>query len=537
MKIPHSFLILLKSCPLLHLLLVLVASCPPLDAMPDLEPGVYRVHNYNLRTADNWRVTDPKAPHSGAQAFLPNPAFIIPDVEPAGAERAFLTMHHWAGHSDTLGQQVLINGEHRLDVPLNPNLDLWQPERYLNSDNPLLEIPLEWLQEGDNTFEGTLDPAHQGSHWWGQWGWYFLRLFLELPDPVEGSPDGVLNVEAPGKHLTGNSVTLHFEPAEGSNVTQVTFYARYYGFDVDGDSISYEWQGFEESRFATQGHVGTDSAPPFSVEWDTSWIPDQQPGAIAFTAVASNGSHIRVLEPLEGYSLDRDFSVKLFTAKSYPFSLVRNGTNFISYVPIPEPYPIGQASDARFLIRTWNGVNNEQGHTPLRINDSEYMEDLIVGQNHYYGMDFKAFPVGLLKNGDNRLQAASTTTHHGCEILVPGPAFLVRWESPLPDYLDTGEAPGVPGWYAGNLGPAYFHPFFAPWFFTGHFGWVHAYRPYQPAGWYFHPEMGDFWSASTLFPWVFHAGRADWIYFLGTTAEGYRFYSYSEAEEIVLGGS
>ena len=49
-------------------------------------PGdVYREYSVNLKQGDWWRVTDPRAGHPGAAAFLPNPLLTleIDDLEDA----------------------------------------------------------------------------------------------------------------------------------------------------------------------------------------------------------------------------------------------------------------------------------------------------------------------------------------------------------------------------------------------------------------------------------------------------------------------
>src|SRR5690606_30735384 len=113
-----------------------------------------------------------------AKTFLPNPTFTFEGVNLVGAVRAELTMHHWSGHSGTEGQQVIINKEHRLDLPVNQNLEgmPYKPIQYLNDSNLVVAVPLEWLREGRNTIQGTIAPEHQGQHWWGQWGWYWIGL-------------------------------------------------------------------------------------------------------------------------------------------------------------------------------------------------------------------------------------------------------------------------------------------------------------------------------------------------------------------------
>ncbi|GEM_PF-1893466 len=501
----------------------LLASAPALHGMTATEfvPGVYREHLVTMTSGNAWRVTDPDVGREDARIFLPNPVFTFSGVNLDGALGAELAMHHWLGHAGTLGQQIVLNDRHRIDIPLNPNLNRGRSRRdalssanYHNDSNPVFDVPLESLKNGENTLRGTIAREHRGDHWWGQWGWYWAGLRIHYPEESLDVPDGRIVVDTPGKVIRGDSVVLRFEPeddAESRRIIDVTFYARYLGYDNNGNNLFYDWHGFHNHRDSALGAVGSTRSTPFEVEWDLSWIPDQQPGAISFVAVIrSSGRTYRVVEPLHGYSLERDHSVKVFRSWTFPKSLIRNNTTGIAEIRIPEVYPVDEVSQARLLVRTWNGHNNEQGYTPVAINDGPYMQGRITGANHRYGFDDPVIPTEHLVAGANQVRFRSTTVHHGAEILVPGPALLLRWDDPVPDYLMADLPPDVDGWYMSAVQRVHYARNSAPWLWSDRLGWIYAYSPYAESGWFHQRDLGYFWAHRESFPWVWIFAEEDW---------------------------
>ena len=523
--------------PLLALLIFGLTPYMDLASGREFTPGVYREYIINTREGlpNGWRVTDPKVVNPGGLEFLPNPVFTFRGVDLEGAIRAEITMHHWLGHSGSTGQQMIINGEHRADIPLNPNLAPFvrlNPASYHNDDNPIIAIPLDWLKTGDNTIEGTFAEAVQGKHWWGQWGWYWIGLRVFHEESTLEMPTGRLVVDVVDKEITGNTVSLRFETTDES-INQVDFFAKYYGFDEDGDAVFYDWHGFENTYGSVaEGAIGRDRFAPFTAEWDVSGIPDQQPGAIGFIAVIRRGNNTyRVCEPVLGYTLKRDYSIKLFRPTGFPTQLIRNGTTAGATIPIPSVYPLEEATSARMLVRTWNGYNNEQRSTPVRINNNAFKLGVITGRNHLYGFDDDPIDVTELKSGENIVWFTSTTVHHGCEILVPGPCILVRWDHPVPDYLV--ESVIMPGWYLSRIGYVHYQPEFPDWHYSPEFEWLYAYAPFAEAGWYHSSNMGFVWSASS-YPWVYLHREAGWFYFLGKEDGRLRFYDPVTGDEVTL---
>lgn len=523
---------------------ILIFSGPIQLFAREFTPGVFREYVVNADIANRWRVTDPGATNSGALEFLPNFIFTIPGVDLTNATRAELTMHHWAGHSDTVGQQVIINDDHFLDVPVNEGLDVFfAVSRYLNCDNPVMEVPLEWLESGDNTIQGTIAEEHQGTHWWGQWGWYWIKLRIWVDESNLDVPDGTIVVNAPDKVITGKTVSLTFEPDE-PGVTEVKYFARYFGFDEDGDGSVLDWHGFDDSYSSSTGnvtstrHVGTSnsSSLSFQVNWDVEWLPDQQPGAISFIALVRKGTNeFRVTEPIHGYTIDRNYSVKLIRPKNWAYALIRAGISAGATVYIPNELPLETMDSARIMMRSWNGQANEHGSTPLSINYAEYQSGIITGANHNYALADNPLPLDkfTLRNGNNTITMRATTEHHGCEILAPGPCLVLRWNERIPDYLSAG-APIVNGWYMGNAEWIYYIMEHAPWMWSANYEWIYAYSPYSVYGWNYSPTLGFIWTHRDYNSWVYLASQSKWGKFQSRNETGFTFLDPDTQQTFVI---
>ena len=84
--------------------------------------------------------------------------------------------------------------------------------------------------------------------------------------------------------------------------------------------------------------MGTDTTSPYSVAWNTQWVPDQSVGSIKFVArICDANGYCYVSPAVSGLSLERvSSSVKLYKASGVPqLYWVRDGQTKSSKVGIP----------------------------------------------------------------------------------------------------------------------------------------------------------------------------------------------------------
>ena len=415
------------------------------------QPGdVYREFSRVMSPGgSSWRVTDPnidlnRYPQAGD--FLPNPtlAFTIDDLQ--GALRAEAVMTVWGGHVGTTGKEVRFNGNSWITIP---ELDQTNGipggssgQCYTQQLNVVVEVPLGHLVEGSNTFQGTSGGQTCYDFGWGQWGWYALMIRVYYDPATKPHPTGTITTPSEYALLDENPV---LSASVSPDVDRVEFLASYDGYDTDGDGgfggFHHDYHiGPSESSMEIKNHVGTATAAPFQVSWNTDWVPDQVAGGITLLArLRGAGGVWYVTDAVEHLSLRRvGRSVRLYKPEGYPEDAWTNAyhSSIVTRASIPSGTVLGDATGARYYIRTWNGLDSERepGESHFRRLNGWY--DGEFGGNHIYSYDIRAVPVNALQVGSNEFEFMSETTHHGIEMLFPGPALSVTYQgsyaSPVP---------------------------------------------------------------------------------------------------------
>ena len=402
------------------------AGPTPGEALGPRPGDVYReyaVHNGGDR---DWRVTDPDARAEGARRYLPNPVVTIAIDDLEHATRAEAVIDRWGGHIRTTAKRVRFNGGPWVDVAeieATPGGD--RAEYYYSQDNPTIAVRLDLLREGENTIEGTCRSLDGFD--WGQWGLYSVIVRVYYDPAAKPHATGRVVAPADGARLFEDP-TIRVEPIGGRAIERVDLVARYDGLDEDGDGDFLDWHEayFQPARGEPAeigGHLGTSTRSPHALTWETHWVPDQPPGSIRLLARVRGREGLWSVAPeVRGLSLVRpETSVRLYRTPDLPRSFgVRSGQAKRCAIPI-EADGLDRAEEAVLAIRTWHG--RDEAHAPLDLNGLELP---IGGKNHHYDFDLIPVPVEGLRPGDNVLTIRSTTEHHMLEILLPGPALLVR---------------------------------------------------------------------------------------------------------------
>lgn len=391
-------------------------------------PGdIYREYAVNLRTEDNWRVTDPGATHPGAAEFLPNPVLSLQIDDLDKAVRAEVLMDIWGGHPGTSGKQFRFNANSWIDIPRVPPLVI-SSQCYMKQYNVILDLPLEYLHEGENTFEGTSGRQVCGNFNWGQWGWYVMMVRVYY-QPEKAHTAGQISYPLSGDTITDDPV-IEISTADSGSVSSVQILGHYYGYDEDGDGYYKDWhRAYHDTEIS--GHIGTLEETPFQHTWNTRHIPDQEAGSVSFLARVQDTSGIWFVSGIvNGITLQRPDSLSVRMHKAYDVQerfWVRAGQSKHCYINVNDP---GQAMEAYLYHRTWNAGDDEAAggtiEKPLRVNGHAYK---CYGKNHRFALSGVQIATGDLKEGANKIAYTSNTVHHGIEILWPGPALVVRYVS------------------------------------------------------------------------------------------------------------
>jgi hypothetical protein len=390
------------------------------------QPGdIYREYAVNLRSGDNWRVTDPQASHPGAAEFLPNPVPPIQIDDLEKAVKAEVLLDIWGGHPGTSGKKFRFNGNSWMDIPRVPTLVL-SSQCYMKQYNVILDLPLEYLHEGENSFEGTSGGQVCGNFNWGQWGWYVMMVRIYY-QPDKTHTTGQIVYPLSGDTIIDDPI-VKIATADTGSVSSIQVLGHYHGYDEDGDGNYTDWHRAYHSE-EISGHIGTLEEAPFDLTWNTRYIPDQEAGAVSFLARVRDTSGIWfVSDVVDSVTLQRPDSLKVLMHKAYDVPerfWVRNGNTRHCYVNVNNP---GEAMEAYLYHRTWNAGDGEAAggsiEKPLRVNGHGYK---CYGKDHFYALSGVQLATGNLLAGANKIAYTSNTVHHGIEVLWPGPALVVRY--------------------------------------------------------------------------------------------------------------
>jgi hypothetical protein len=290
------------------------------------QPGdVYREFAAH-QGGDDWRVTNPAVTVERARRHLPNPVLRITLGDLTGAVRAEAMLDRWGGHVSTKRPQLRFNGREWLGLPppLKPpgNGD---HERYYFQDNPVIDVPLEQLQPGENTFEGTT--SHENPAGWGQWGLYsmILRVYYE-PAKMPHAMGRIVSAERGGTLVENPLVRVDATSPNG--VARVDVLAWYEGFDENGDGVWLDWheayfQPMRGHAADLREHVGTAWRAPYEIRWDTRWVPDQAPRAVQLIARLQDARGAWfVTDPVADLTLRHEgATVRMYRAAEVPCDL------------------------------------------------------------------------------------------------------------------------------------------------------------------------------------------------------------------------
>jgi hypothetical protein len=422
------------------------------------QPGdIYREYTRVMRPTDGelWRVTDPNVntdQYPAAGAFLPNPSIPLTVDDLSGAVKVEATMLIWGGHISTQGKKVRFNGNGWITIPdLDTSNGIPAGHlgiNYIAETMITVDVPLSDLQEGYNTFEGINEGQMSGpdgyGFGWGQHGWYGMMLRIYYNGSKAHATGSITSPGQSGSMTENPSVTV----GTTGSVDRVDVLAYYDGYDTDGDGKFLEYHHDyhlqpDDTQMAIRNHVGTATSSPYVVNWNTKWVPDQAAGSVKLLARIRSTDGVWYVTPeVTNLSLVRSGkSVRLYKPLDTPerawgrgdLDVVRINVN------IPESTTLGDATDAMYHNRTWNGLDvvREPGETHFRrLNDWDDPDE--YGANHNFSYDTRAVPTNVLRTGNNEFSFFSQTiAHHGMEIMWPGPGLEV-------EYTGAGYASPVP---------------------------------------------------------------------------------------------
>ncbi len=356
--------------------------------------------------------------YGGGPIVLPH------DLDLVHATRAEVVVEKLLCHDGTRGLAISVNDHPWIQFPEAPGIPEPQWE-YQHHTYPVVEVPLEQLHSGPgNQFRLKVSQEHPWN--WPQHLIYGVVFRIYYDAKQKAHPVGRL-VRPQENAVLGRQVELCAEASSpNGEIRQVDFLGRFEDVNLEGDGCYVRWH-YRYFRSQLTGHIGSATSPPYTITWDTSWVPDQpEPFQLAARIVDVTGL-ILFTEAVGGLTFDRGgLRVELCKPYDVPKKWVTRAGEFQQKLCI-----VGnptKAVAARLVWCSWspgymNGIDLN-GH---RILDRE-------GPRYAYYIHNVPIPdLSVLRPGENVITTGRTPLHngkmvHGMEVNWPGIMLLIQYE-------------------------------------------------------------------------------------------------------------
>lgn len=336
-------------------------------------------------------------------------------------ESAAVYLELWGGHPGVSNKRFVLNGKGTYAIPEQGTV-----ENNCVYSYPLIPIKIQHLVPGTNALLFSVD---RGRSFWGNMiiDEAAVRCYLK-PDHPDLARLGLQGfaalVQTPSSQVTDQTPLSVTIPASlMDSVASVDYFARYAGYDENSDMIENDWHGYTHDK-KYQGHIGHSTMAPFALSWDTRWIPAQGQ-AMAVMARINFKSGLSYFTPVQDglFFPAKRKRVLMVTCADLPHPFwVRAHKEQKAHFKIP--FAISEIESVRLLVRIWDGGEGTVTN-PFTINGHNY--PITSGKaNHDVVFTDCLVQLSHLKSGDNEIRLLSDTEHHGIEMLLPGPALLVR---------------------------------------------------------------------------------------------------------------
>lgn len=376
--------------------------------------------------ASRWqRVTGPDATDNRAKAYLPNPINRIEIGDLDKARKAEVTIEMLICHCGTINKRVRVNGNAWIAIPESPHIpgqvgDGPPATDYQYMRYPCVEIPLEQLRRGENTFELTCgNGTGLGSRWpqWLVYGVTFRIYYDEFKSHVKGS---ILTPQF-GDRL-GDMPVIQCQTVSDADIDHINVIGQYEDFDWDGDGLYNEWQ-YHYFCGKIKSHIGTTSTSPWKVTWNNAWVPTQEKPMALMAKVVSRSGICYMTPIVRDLHLCRKKTVRMCKPYNVPKRWsTRVGS--IHYCRAKVDSELNKLAAAQITMCTWNGDAGDV----IGINGRKVVTK--VGKSHDISYDSFAVPIELIVPATNTLYTYSDTTHHGLEVQWPGMVLFLQYDEP-----------------------------------------------------------------------------------------------------------
>lgn len=357
-------------------------------------------------------------------------ARIAIDEDLTDVRRVDLSTEIWGGHPGTSRKRVSINGRKAFSIP-----EVGCAGHNCTHQYPEFNLPPETLVRGYNSLQFACD---QGDTFWGHYivDQTALSIGLNRNDEqlvANRLSDFEANVQAT-KTSKGYRLKLDFDESYASRISRVHFQGRYLGYDENGNGWRNDWHGMTKNA-QRYGWIATTDESSHEAVWDTTMLPKQsgvQIRAVVEFQADTEGEksdatlcfRTQVLKGLE-ISKPEGLDIKLFHAFDLPTPFWSRAGKKKSCT-IDVPFETGRILEAELNVIAWTGgAGDVEDYFTLNGHHIPVAE----GSQHETVYSKVSIDPTWLKQGENTIELHSDTEHHGIEILLPGPALAVLYQT------------------------------------------------------------------------------------------------------------
>lgn len=339
-------------------------------------------------------------------------------------EGAELYLEIWGGHAGTANKRVTINGRSTYYLPKDGT-----DEGYMAHQYPVITLSTTDLVNGYNVLQFACD---QGATFWGHFIVENAQIRVRLPQDHEDIKklkleDFKASVSAESLY-ENESILLSLDIPEKlkSEIASVVFFGNYLGFNENGSVELPHWHGFTKHQ-KPLAHLGTDTIYPYTLNWDVHMLPPQKGIKVKALIRFRDFENIQyITEELFDVEVKQraNIHVRMYESNDIPkpfWSRAGNAKNATIQLDI-EPELI---EEAYLHIVTWDGGAGG-------IKDYFKLNNVFfpVVADGEHDVIYSILPVdsSILRKGENNIELLSDTDHHGIEILLPGPALMIRYK-------------------------------------------------------------------------------------------------------------
>ncbi len=325
----------------------------------------------------------------------------------------------WGGNPGTANKRVSINGRNTY-----PMQEIGTLGKNFTHQYPTLYVQPTDLVNGYNAFQFACDRGQSDrGHFIVNEAALKIGLKRDHPDLQAAGLMG-FNALIKAESVPGNfeAIRLKLLSSDEGVIGSVEYQGFYNGYDENGDSISYGWHGMTKAR-EPFGSIGVAKSAPFAVDWDTSMLPEQQEIAMRAVITFKEFPNLSFITPVIGglnIQPPKGKRVQMYLPRNLPmpFAAKMNQKKSCTIDLAVNP---GSIERAELNIVLWNGGS---GKNTLTINGNPI--DLAAESKGEVHLRRIVIDPKILKRAANEIELTSDAEDYGLEILLPGPALMIR---------------------------------------------------------------------------------------------------------------